>query len=91
MAISLGLVHSLTSRKFLKTKIQTRHIEAHYLRELGRGFTGYLWGRQPMIDTRIEWLKELERLSTIIRGYGLSGTQKDSDYVTRQGGQTIFL
>jgi len=44
-----------------------------------------------MIDTRIEWLKELERLSTIIRGYGLSGTQKDSDYVTRQGGQTIFL
>ncbi|TAI67085.1 hypothetical protein [Bradyrhizobium sp. Leo170] len=43
-----------------------------------------------MIDTRIQWLKELERLSSIVRGYGLSGTQKDSIYVTRQGGQSIF-
>ncbi|KJC60073.1 hypothetical protein UP10_15510 [Bradyrhizobium sp. LTSPM299] len=43
-----------------------------------------------MVDTRVQWLKELERLSSTIHGYGLSGTQKDVAYVTREGGQSVF-
>lgn len=44
-----------------------------------------------MIDTRIQWLKELELISNVIHGYGLSGTLKDAIYVDRTGAKPEFL
>jgi hypothetical protein len=44
-----------------------------------------------MIDTRIQWLKKLERLSSTIHGYGLSGSLKDVIYVNRLGAKPDFL
>lgn len=44
-----------------------------------------------MIDTRLQWLKELERISNVIHGYGLSGTLKDVTYVDRTGTKPDFL
>jgi hypothetical protein len=44
-----------------------------------------------MIDTRMQWLTELERISSIIHSYRLSGTLKDTVYVDRQGAKPNFL
>jgi hypothetical protein len=39
-----------------------------------------------MIDTRIQWLKELERISPLMGAYNLSATLKDAIYVVRPTG-----
>jgi hypothetical protein len=39
------------------------------------------------IDTRLQWLSELERMSPIIRGYNLGVTWLDFPYVERPQGQ----
>jgi hypothetical protein len=40
-----------------------------------------------MIDTRNQWISELERLSAIIRAFNLNATLKDFTYVDRPTGQ----
>jgi hypothetical protein len=44
-----------------------------------------------MIDTRIQWLKELERVSSLVSAYQLSLTLKDVVYVERPAAQPVIF
>jgi hypothetical protein len=44
-----------------------------------------------MIDTRIEWLTELERISSLVGAYQLSSTLKDAVYIQRPAGQPVIF